>query len=67
MKCIIIVFNLNISIVWKWFKIDNFIYKLFNKSIYLISKVSRGDKGLYNCMVRNFVGIFIVVILYLDV
>lgn len=62
-----IVVNLNINIIWKWININNFSNVFYNGLVYIILNIYRNRIGLYNCIVVNLVGIFIVVIIVVDV
>lgn len=67
--CVVIVVNLNIGIMWRWFRMEIFIdfEFLFYILIFIILYIYRNMFGLYNCLVSNFVGIFEVVVIIVDV
>lgn len=67
MECRVIVVNLSFSIVWRWYKIDNFSDVFYNGLMLLILNIQRNRFGLYSCIVSNIVGIFFVVSIDLDV
>lgn len=67
MECRVIVVNFSFSIVWRWYKIDNFSDVFYNGLYLLILNIQRNRFGLYSCIVSNIVGIFFVVSIDLDV
>lgn len=67
LECNVIDVNLNINIIWKWFRLSSNISFFYNGFIYIIFDIMRNKVGLYNCMVINFVGMFLLILIYVNV
>lgn len=59
--------NLEIGIVWIWFKIGSLSNVFYNGFIFNIVNIKRNMLGFYSCIVGNFIGILVVVMIYVDV
>lgn len=67
LECRVIVVNFNFSIIWRWYKIDNFSNVFYNGLVLEILNIKKNRLGMYSCIVSNDVGILEVVDINIDV